>query len=64
MADDTFLGVSRTHQLIGIGAIGALLVLVSYAPGVVRPRTAPTVFGIGLVMVAYAVLAGARDRLS
>lgn len=62
--DGEFLGVTREQQLIGIGLVGAVLVVASYVPPVADASSAVTVFGIGLVMVLYAVVAAAWDLIS
>lgn len=65
MADEeTFLGVSVEGQLAVIAFAGFVLVIASYSmSSVVDPNYNPTVFGIGIVCLAYAGLRLLYERL-
>lgn len=60
----TFLDISRTQQAITIGVVGLALVGYGLATSsAVDPAYDPLPFGVGLVMVVYAVGVVASDRL-
>jgi di/tricarboxylate transporter len=62
MGEDSLLGLSVGQQLGIIAIVGVVLVVASY--GLSSPVSStgnPTVFGIGLVCLAYAVLRGGYE---
>lgn len=60
----TILGLSRGAQVAIIAVLGGALILVGLAgSSAVDPDYAPLPFGIGLVMVGYAVVVGGYDVL-
>ncbi len=62
--ENTTLGLTRGQQLLLIGAIGAVLVIVGESiPSKVTPEYNPLVFGIGVVMIAYAVVTALWDAV-
>lgn len=64
MGDGTFLGLSRDQQNAIILVVGAALVVAGLAgSSSVDPSYDPLPFGVGLVMVGYAVVAFAYDRV-
>jgi hypothetical protein len=55
-AESTFLGFTRRQQAVGIGAVGVLLVVVGLSTSsAVGDSYNPLPFGIGVVMVVYAI---------